>query len=113
MALLAALVWALRPARPGFQPAPLRALPHGCPKVVREFVPTNFTEVAGLPLESLASETKHRALYRLNMEPCPCGCKESLAACLVNHPQCATAKDLAAKIIGEERGQGPSQAGGK
>jgi hypothetical protein len=113
MALLAALVWALRPDRLGFEPAPLRPLARGCPKVVGEFVPTNFTEAPGLSLESLTKEQKNRVLFRLNMEPCPCGCKESIAACLVNHPQCETATDVAKKIVAEERGERPNQAGTK
>lgn len=111
MGLLAALVWSLRPDRPGFQPAPLRPLPRGCPKAAGEFVPTNFTEVPGLPLESLTREQKNRVLFRLNMEPCPCGCKSSIAGCLVNHPQCKAATEAAEKIVAEERGEKPKQIG--
>ena len=113
LALLAALVWALRPARPGFQPAPLRPLPRGCPMVVSEFVPTNFTEVPGLPLESLTKDQKNRVLFRLNMEACPCGCKESIASCLMLHAQCAGAKEAAQKIVAEERGEKPKQTGAR
>jgi len=111
LALLAALVWALRPDRPGFQPAPLRSLPRGCPKVVSEFVPTNSTDVPGLSLESLTKEQKNRVLFRLNMVPCPCGCKGSVASCLVLHPQCETAKEVADKVVDEERQERPKQTG--
>jgi hypothetical protein len=105
MALLAALVWALTPGQPAFEPAPLRPLPAGCPKNIREFTPTNYTEVPGVSLEGLTKEQKNRVLFRLNMEPCPCGCNVSIAACRVNHPQCEACKDLAQKIVAEERGE--------
>jgi hypothetical protein len=110
IALLAALVWALRPEQAKFQPAPLRPLPPGCPKVVAEFVPTNITEVPGVSLESLTKEQKYRVLFQLNMNPCPCGCNVSIAACLFNHPQCEEAKRAAEKIVSEERGEGRIRA---
>jgi hypothetical protein len=105
MALLAALVWALTPGRPAFEPAPLHPPPRGCPKYISEFTPTNYTEVPGVSLDGLSKEQKNRALFRLNMEPCPCGCNLSIAACRANHPQCEACKDLAQKIVAEERGE--------
>jgi hypothetical protein len=111
--LLAALVWALRPEAVKLKPAPLRPLPPGCPKVVAEFVPSNITEVPGISLDSLPRDQKYRVLFQLNMKPCPCGCNLSIAACLFNHPQCKEAKAAAEKILAEERGQGPPQAGRK
>lgn len=103
MAVLAALVWALSPAHPNLRSAPLRPQPPGCPRINRVFVPTNYTEVPAAPLASLTKEQRNRVLLRLNMEPCPCGCNLSLAACLIDHPQCAAAKEAARKIIMEER----------
>jgi len=103
MMLLAALVWALSPAHPNLQPAPLRPQPPGCPKLDAEFVPTNYTEVPHVALDSLSKEQRNRVLLRLNLEPCPCGCNLSIAACLIDHPDCGTCKDLAQKIVAEER----------
>jgi hypothetical protein len=104
MLLLAALVWALRPPHPNLQPAPLRPQPSGCPKLDTEFVPTNYTEVPYVALDSLSKEQRNHVLLRLNLEPCTCGCNLSIAACLVDHPGCATCKELAQKIVAEERG---------
>ena len=100
---LAGLVWAISPARPNLKPAPLRPQPSGCPRLPVEFVPTNSTEVPGVPMDSLTKEQKEHALLRMNMEPCPCGCNLSIAGCLVEHPQCPVAKGLAQKIVAEER----------
>ena len=106
--MLAALVWALKPDRPNVKPAPLHPPDAACPKLDVEFTPTNFTELPGLELDSLSKERRNYALLRLNMEPCPCGCNTSIAFCLVNHPRCGECKELAQKIIAEERaGQHP------
>jgi hypothetical protein len=99
--LLAALTWALAPARVHFTPAPLDPPPTDCPKYAREFVPSNVTEILDPPLTNLSAAQKNRALYRLNMEPCTCGCGLSVAACRVEHPACETSKGLAQKIIAE------------
>jgi len=79
--------------------------------VISEFVPTNITEVPALPLDSLPKGQKNRVLFRLNMEPCPCGCKESIASCLALHPECKSAKEAAQKILADERGEKPKQIG--
>jgi len=113
IAVLAALVWALRPEQARFSPAPLHLLPPGCPKVVAEFVPTNLTEVPGVSLASLTPAQKYRVLFQLNMKPCPCGCNVSIAACLLNHPQCKVAKAAAESIISQERGEGAPPSGTK
>lgn len=106
LVLLGALVWALRPARPPVAPAPLRPVPAaGCPQLGGEFVPSNYTEVPGAPLDSLSAEQRKRVLLRLNAEPCPCGCKMSVVACRINHPQCEACRDLVQKIIAEEQGE--------
>lgn len=104
MTVLAALVWGLSPARPGFEPAPLRPHPPGCPKLGIEFVPSNYTSVPGVQLDPLSPEQRNRVLLRLNMEPCTCGCNFSVASCLIDHPQCGMSKDLAQNIVAEEQG---------
>lgn len=101
LGLLAALTWALAPPRVHFTPAPLDPPPADCPKLAREFVPSNVTELSDPPLTGLSAEQKNRALYRLNMVPCTCGCGLSVAACRVEHPACETSKNLARKIIAE------------
>ncbi len=102
--LLAALVWALSPSQPHLTPAPLRLVPPGCPKGPQEFTPTNITEIPDLPLDKLAQGEKNRALLRLNMEPCPCGCGQSIAACRISNPTCETSKEPARKIAAGEQG---------
>jgi hypothetical protein len=103
LALLAALVWALKPDRPNVKPAPLRTPDAACPKTGVEFTPTNFTELPGLRFDSLSAKGRNHALLRLNFEPCPCGCNTSIAYCLANHPSCGKCKELAQEIIAEER----------
>ena len=103
IALLAALVWALKPARPNYKPAPLQPVSAECPKTAAEFVPSNYTDIQGLDLESLSAAQRNHALFRLNMEPCPCGCNKSIAFCLLNHPACKVAKQVAEKIVADER----------
>lgn len=102
LALLGVLVWALSPSRPDWVPAPLGPPPQGCPKSGQEFTPTNLTEIPGLSLQGISEQQKYRALLRLNMEPCPCGCNQSIASCRSDNPTCETSKDLAKKIIAEE-----------
>ena len=100
---LAALVWALRPNRPNVQPAPLRPQDAACTHLDGQFTPTNFTELPGIDLASLSKERRSHVLLRLNMELCPCGCNSSIAYCLVSHARCEKCKELAQKIIAEER----------
>ena len=108
MALLTAFVWALRPSRPNVKPAPLRSEDAACPQLEGEFTPTNLTELPGLELDSLSKVRRNHVLLRLNMEPCPCGCNTSIAYCLLSHARCEKCKELAQKIIAEERdGQQP------
>jgi hypothetical protein len=101
LGLLGALVWALTPRPAHFTPAPLGPAPPDCPKLAREFVPTNITGLPGSLLVGLSPEQKMRALYRLNMEPCPCGCNSSVAYCLITYPNCETSRKLAEKIVAE------------
>jgi hypothetical protein len=100
--LLAALVWAMAPARVKIAPAPLRPAPAGCPQTAPNFVTSDATEVPGVDLSSLSKAQRSHVLFRLNMEPCPCGCNISIAACRINHPTCPLSKDLVEKIISEE-----------
>ncbi len=101
--LLALLVWAMAPDRPKFTPAPLRPAPAGCPLNAPDFVPSDITEIPALDLNSLSKAQRNRALYRLNMEPCPCGCNASIAMCRTSHPACRICEDLAKKIVSDEK----------
>lgn len=102
--LLAGLVWAMAPARAKFQPAPLRPEPAGCPQTTPAFVPSDATEIPGVDLRSLSPAQRNHVLFRLNMEPCPCGCNTSIAACRISHPTCPLGHDLVEKIVAEESG---------
>lgn len=102
--LLAGLVWAMAPVRAKFEPAPLRPAPAGCPRTARDFTPSDATEVPGVDLSSLSKLQRNRVLYRLNMEPCPCGCNTSIAVCRISHPTCSLCKGLVEKIVAEESG---------
>ena len=102
--LLAGLVWAMAPARTKFEPAPLLPAPRDCPRTVPDFVPSDATEILGVNLSSLSNAQRNHVLYRLNMEPCPCGCNTSIATCRNNHPTCPLCKDLVEKIVAEEAG---------
>ena len=101
LGLLAALVWALQPPRVHFTPAPLGPPAGDCPKIARAFVPTNITGLPGSLLDGLIPRQKMRALYRLNMEPCPCGCNSSVAYCLITYPHCEISRKLAEEIVAE------------
>ena len=105
--LLAGLVWYICPPRSGFKPAPLQVLSEDCPKVDRPFVPSNITDLPGQPIAGLDPQQRLRALYRMNFEPCPCGCNQSIAECLVNHPQCKVCQNLAAGIMEKVKSEAP------
>ncbi len=100
--LLALLVWALQPRGPRFTPAPLEPLAAGCPPVRGDFVPSNITELPDLKPDELPATVRPRVLYRLNMEPCSCGCGQSIAACRLNQPECRTSARLAQSIVSDE-----------
>ena len=100
--LMAGLVWYMAPARGKFEPAPLRPPSVGCAQTVPEFVPSDLTEIPGVDLSSLSKAQRNHVLYRLNMEPCPCGCNISIAACRVRRPSCKYSKELVDKIVAEE-----------
>ena len=106
LVLLAGLVWAMAPGRAKFQPAPLRPVPPGCPRTAADFVPSDATDIPGVDLRALTPAQRNHVLYRLNMEPCPCGCKTSIAVCRGAHPACSVCADLADKIVAEEKAAG-------
>lgn len=101
IALLAVFVWAIQPTRTDFRPAPLDQLPEECLKVQRAFVPSNVTEMVDPPMNTLAPEERLDAIYRMNFEPCPCGCNHSIAECRATNPQCKTCRSLAERVIAE------------
>jgi hypothetical protein len=111
LTLLGAFVWAIRPSQPKFRPASLDPPAAACPPSKADFVPTNFTSVPGVPLSGLSDRARNRTLLRLNMEPCSCGCGQSLAACRVGNPSCAiSARDAAAITQDEARHDRPESA---
>ena len=99
MTLLAALVWALNPRQPKLAPAPLGPPLPVCAQLPREFTPTDITNLSEPPFPALPRERKLRALFHMNTEPCPCGCKLSVAACRLNYPSCKSSRELTVKII--------------
>ena len=104
LVVLAALVWALKPDRPNVRPAPLRPPETACPQRVGQFPPTNITDLHGLDLASLSKERRNHVLLRLNMEPCTCGCNQSIAFCLISHARCEACRQRGKEIIAEELG---------
>lgn len=112
LALLGGFVWAIRPSQPNFTPAPLDQPSSACPRSKSDFVPTNLTEVSGLALAGLPDRARNRALLRLNMEPCSCGCGLSLAACRLSNPSCAiSARDATVVVQDEVVRPGANSAG--
>jgi hypothetical protein len=108
LTLLAALVWWMSPGRQRFAPAPLRSAPLGCPTATPNFIPSDATEIPGVDWSKFTTAQRNHLLYRLNMEPCPCGCNSSVAACRLGHPSCPVCKGLVEKMIAEE---GSTQTG--
>ena len=104
LVVLAALVWELKPDRPNVRPAPLRPPETACPQIAGQFTPTNITDVPSQDLASLSKERRNHVLLRLNMEPCTCGCNQSIALCLVSHARCEACRQRAKEIIAEELG---------
>jgi len=102
LALLALLVWALNPRQPKFRPAPLDPPPGACAPSP-DFVPSNLTEVPGLALDGLPTGVKNHILLRLNMEPCSCGCAQSLAACRAGNPSCPVSPQACDAVVKDEQ----------
>src|ERR1039458_2849635 len=77
LVLLAGLVWALAPPRLKLRPAPLHPVPPGCPMTIPDFVPSDATEAPGADWSALSQARRNHVLFRLNMQPCSCGCNVS------------------------------------
>jgi thiol-disulfide isomerase/thioredoxin len=58
-------------------------------------------ELPGVDFAGLTEDQKRAALKRLNSQMCTCGCKLTIAQCRINDSDCATSKELAAKIVQE------------
>jgi len=101
LALLVALVAAFYPSMPHLTPAPLVAYPPGCIPASQVFVPTNVTRFPDPGLQSLPASAKNRAMLRINMEPCSCGCSQSIVACRLSNPQCATSRKLLEQAVAQ------------
>ena len=65
-------------------------------------VPSNIAEISSPLLDALPKEEKNKAIFRLNMVACSCGCNLSIAACRRSNPQCATSYRMFSKITSEE-----------
>ena len=109
LALLALLVWALNPRRARFSPAPLDPPPASCAPSKADFVPTNLTDVSGLPLAETSLALKNHILLRLNMEPCSCGCAQSLAACRAGNPSCPVSPQASDAIMKDQQAARPQK----
>ena len=101
LTLLALLVWYLNPRQPNYQPAPLDPPSAECHKPPRDFVPSNITAISDPALDVLPETEKNRAIYHLNMEPCACGCRLSVARCRDTNSECETSRQLLKNIAGE------------
>ncbi len=100
-ALLTALVFSFSSSRITLSPAPLAATRPGC-AASRVFVPTNVTRFPDAGLEALPVASRNRALLRVNMEPCNCGCLQSVVACRLSNPECAASRKLLGQAISPE-----------
>ncbi len=101
LAMLAALVLSFSPSKTRFLPAPLVASPPGC-ATGHAFVPTNVTNLPDPGLKSLPAPARSRALLRINMEQCGCGCSQSIVACRLADPECATSRKLLEQTVSPE-----------
>jgi hypothetical protein len=107
---MAVLVWAMAPRRAKFVPAPLHPPPAGCPLTTPVFTPSDATDIPTADLRSLTPAQRNHVIYRMNMEPCSCGCNTSVVACRVSHPQCPMGNQLVEKIVAEEKATATAQA---
>jgi len=111
LALLALLVWGLNPRRPKLAPAPLDPPSKTCPTSRTDFVPSNLTSVSGVSLDGLPASVRNQVLLRLNLEPCSCGCRQSLAACCASNPTCAVAPAAADAVVKDASASSPAALG--
>ncbi len=107
IALLGAVVWAIRPSHLDLKPAPLRPALRGpdCPRLLRNFTPTNITDIPEPLFVALSEKQKDQARFRLNMEPCSCGCNLSIVACRADHSRCKSSERLLQTVVTEEKGE--------
>ena len=111
LALLGILAWWLNPSPSPLQPAPLN--PDVSQKAqtqspgLKGILPTSFTLLPGVDLAKLTAEQKQQVLLRLNTEPCPCGCGNTLAGCRVNDSSCETSLDLAHRVVSQANAPQP------
>lgn len=114
LGLLAVLVASLYPARSKLRPAPLQVYAPGCLKLRRTFIATNITEVPGLSRSALPARAQKRALFRINMESCSCGCNHSVADCRLTNPSCQASRKLLQQEVETDAKAGPmEQAAGQ
>jgi len=85
-------------------PAPLDPATSLCTPSQGEFQPSNLTQIPAVLLDGLAGKVKNRILLRLNMEPCTCGCAQSLASCRAVNPQCPVSPHAVDTILKEDQG---------
>jgi len=111
LAFLALLVWGLNPRQPKLTPAPLEPPHSPCASWAADFVPSNLTHIPGIPLNSLPQAARNRVLLRLNMEPCSCGCKQSLAVCRAGNLSCPISPQASDAIVKQETAETGSTKG--
>jgi thiol-disulfide isomerase/thioredoxin len=63
------------------------------------------TDLPGVDFSGLNSEQKQAALKRMNTDTCTCGCRMTLAQCRINDSECATSRELTAKIVKQIAGK--------
>jgi thiol-disulfide isomerase/thioredoxin len=62
------------------------------------------TEIPGVDLSKLSPARRMSALQKLNTEPCPCGCDNTVAKCRIDDPACPVSLPLAQKLVAEIAG---------
>src|SRR3984893_3406326 len=66
------------------------------------------SELPGVDLSKLSAEQRTVALHNFNAESCSCGCKYTLAQCLIYDHNCKVSKDRIGKILDELTKSKPS-----
>lgn len=103
LAAMAALALSFYLPRDRLTPAPLIEYPRGCVRLKSNFVPTAVTEAPFPGVNALPAKVKNQVMLYLNMTPCSCGCAESVAACLLQNPQCKISPDLMKRELADTR----------
>ncbi len=102
LAILVLLVWGLGPRQSKLKPAPLLPASNTCTPTASDFAPSSLTKIPTMPLDALPPGARNRVLLRLNMEPCSCGCKQSLAMCRAGNPSCPMSPQAADAVVKQE-----------